>query len=102
MQTLFARYTEQGVSLFSLAQSLEREGIRSPSGLPRWNPSTLRQVLKNPIYMGQLYANRIRAVAVRKRSSALGPVSPVSPWGPPTTKPGLRTTVPWLATSSCA
>lgn len=78
VQTLFARYAEQEVSLFSLAQSLEREGIRSPSGLPRWNPSTLRQVLKNPIYMGQLYANRIRTVAVRKRGSALGSVSPVS------------------------
>jgi site-specific DNA recombinase len=78
VQRLFARYAEQAVSLCSRAQALEREGIRSPRGRPRWNPSTLRQVLKNPIYMGQLYANRLRAVAVRKRGSALGPVSPGS------------------------
>jgi hypothetical protein len=32
---LFARYAEQAVSLFSLAQALEREGICSPRGLPR-------------------------------------------------------------------
>ena len=77
MQTLFARYAEQAVSLFSLALSRERMPSLS-SGLPRWNPSTLRQVLKNPIYMGLLYVNRIRAVAVRQRGSALGSVSPVS------------------------
>ena len=76
--TLFARYAEPAGSLVSRAPSLEREGLRSPSGLPRWTPSTLRQGLKNPISMGQLYANRIRAVAGRKRGAALGSVSPGS------------------------
>ena len=48
--------------------------VDSPAGLPL----PLRQGLKNPISMGQLYANRIRAVAGRKRGAALGSVSPGS------------------------
>ena len=39
-----------------------------------WSPNTLRRLLTNPTYTGQVYAGRLRARAARGRQSALRPV----------------------------
>jgi site-specific DNA recombinase len=71
---LFARYLEEGTTLFGLAQHLRAMGLPSPTGKPLWKPATLRGILTNPAYTGQVYAGRTRARPARQRRSALRPV----------------------------
>src|SRR5215216_7857876 len=49
-------------------------GIVSPSGLSSWHLSTVRGLLTNPVYTGQVFGNRLRARPVERRRSALRPV----------------------------
>ena len=39
-------------SLWQVCKTLEKQRILSPSGMNRWSPSTVRQMLKNPAYKG--------------------------------------------------
>jgi site-specific DNA recombinase len=48
------------VTVMALVQRLDRLGIASPRGRPNWSPSALRGVLTNPIYLGQVFGNRLR------------------------------------------
>ena len=74
VQELFAGYVEDHASLFGLAKHLQVLGIASPTGRPRWSPTTLRGLLTNPAYTGQVYAGRWRARAPRIRRSATHPI----------------------------
>jgi site-specific DNA recombinase len=74
VQELFARYSEEAVSLNGLATQLHAQSIPGPHGQARWSPSSIRRMLMNPVYTGQLYADRIRAVPIRQRGPALRPV----------------------------
>jgi site-specific DNA recombinase len=57
VRDLFAWYVDEGVTVMALVQRLGRLGIASPRGRPNWSPSTLRGVLTNPIYLGQVFGN---------------------------------------------
>ena len=70
VQDLFARYLEDQVSLLGLAKHLQALGIASPTGQRRWSSATLRGLLINPLYAGQIYAGRWRSRAPRIRRSA--------------------------------
>jgi site-specific DNA recombinase len=59
--TLFALYADERCSLFSLASKLQREAIMPPRGGRRWNATTVRHILTNPVYTGHVYAGRIQA-----------------------------------------
>jgi site-specific DNA recombinase len=59
--TLFALYDDERCSLFSLASKLQREAIMPPRGGRRWNATTVRHILTNPVYTGHIYAGRIQA-----------------------------------------
>jgi site-specific DNA recombinase len=72
--SIFTRYTEGGVSLCGIAQQLQQEGVPTPQGKPHWGGSTVRRILRNPVYTGQLYANRLRNIPVQGRCSALRPI----------------------------
>jgi site-specific DNA recombinase len=74
VRDLFAWYVDEGVTVMALVQRLGRLGIASPRGRPNWSPSTLRGVLTNPIYLGQVFGNRLRARPAASRRSALLPV----------------------------
>ena len=74
VRDLFAWYVDEGVTVMALVQRLGRLGIASPRGRPNWSPSTLRGVLTNPIYLGQVFGNRLRARPAEARRSALLPV----------------------------
>jgi len=58
--TLFAVYAEERCSLFSLASKLRRDAVAPPCGKGRWTMSTLRRILTNPVYTGQVYGGRIQ------------------------------------------
>src|ERR687884_1694649 len=60
---LFAMYREPGVSLMRLAVHLDARGVPTPSGAPRWSCATVRGILRNPAYTGQVYAQRTRSRA---------------------------------------
>ncbi len=98
VQELFTSYVEDQGSLFALAKHLRRLGIASPTGRPLWSPTTLRSMLTNPCYTGQVFAGRRRARAVRTRRSATHPIShssdsatltPSEEWVPLATIPAL-------------
>jgi site-specific DNA recombinase len=57
---IFAWYADAGCSLFGLAKKLHREGIAAPRGQGRWNVTTLRGSLTNPVYTGEVYAGRVQ------------------------------------------
>ena len=71
---MFDWYLEPGVTLYQVAKRLSELGIPTPRGKPRWHPSTVGKILRNPIYKGITYANRLRNVPSRRRKSALSPV----------------------------
>jgi site-specific DNA recombinase len=101
VQELFTRFIEDHASLFSLAKHLRALGIASPTGRPHWSPTTLRSILTNPCYTGQIFAGRRRACAPRRRHSALRPIgrpsasmvpTPAEQWVPVASIPALVTT----------
>jgi site-specific DNA recombinase len=57
---IYAGYLEDGVGLIKLAKKLYTQSIPSPTGKPRWGLATLRGILTNPAYTGQVYACRMR------------------------------------------
>ena len=71
---LFAMYREPGTSLMQLAMHLDRRGIPTPSGTPRWSSPTVLGILRNPTYTGQVYAQRTRYRAPTHRRSAVRPI----------------------------
>jgi site-specific DNA recombinase len=71
---LFALYREPGTSLLQLALHLDARGIPTPSGTPRWSSPTIRGILRNPTYTGQVYAQRTQYRAPTHRRSATHPI----------------------------
>ena len=71
---LFAMYREPGVSLMQLALRLDRRGVPTPSGTPRWSSPTIRGMLRNPTHTGQVYAQRTQYRAPVHRRSATHPI----------------------------
>ena len=71
---LFAMYREPGTSLMRLALHLDARGVPTPSGTPRWSSPTIRGILRNPTYTGQVYAQRTRYRAPTHRRSATHPI----------------------------
>lgn len=74
VQEVFARYVEAEASLFGLANHLYALGVASPTGRPRWTPTSLRSLLTNPTYTGQVYAGRWCSRPPRVRRSAVRPI----------------------------
>jgi len=64
------------MGLLGVAKALGREGIATPNGHARWNTATLRGMLTNPCYTGQVYAGRTRAQPPRIRRSGAAPDRP--------------------------
>jgi site-specific DNA recombinase len=71
---MFSLYLEGRCWLAGVAKYLMALGIPAPQGGKRWNCSTVRRILSNPVYMGKVYASRERARPVTRRRSALGPI----------------------------
>ena len=74
IQEIFACYLEDGATLSRVAVALEQHGILTPHGRRHWSRATIRWILRNPVYLGQVYANRTQARPARQRHSPLQPV----------------------------
>jgi site-specific DNA recombinase len=71
---IFAWYLEDHHSLLSVVGRLQELGVPSPSGKKMWGLATLRGILTNPVYIGQVYAGRTRVRPPRIRRSATHPI----------------------------
>jgi site-specific DNA recombinase len=71
---IFALYLELGTSLQQVAYALRHRGIGSPTGRPWWGLSSLRGLLTNPVYTGQVYAGRLRYRPARIRRAYTHPL----------------------------
>lgn len=58
---LFRRVREDGTSVLDLVRWLEAEGTPPPEA-ERWSLNTVRRILRNPIYMGQIVYGRAALV----------------------------------------
>ncbi len=74
IRQLFAQYLEPGGTIHALACWLMRQGMRTPSGKKLWSPATVRAMLTNPTYTGQLFAGRFRRREAKRRHSPLRPI----------------------------
>ena len=76
VQQIFAWYTdpETHVSIHWIVNQLNAQKIPTPRGGKRWNPSTVRGILRSPTYTGTAYSGRTRPKPARQRKSALLPV----------------------------
>jgi site-specific DNA recombinase len=74
VKEIYARYLQDGVSLYALARDLHRRQIKSPTGQEWWHLASLHNLLSNPAYMGEVYGARTRVQRSRQRVSALRPV----------------------------
>jgi len=57
---MFVWYAEEGRSLYRLTQKLHQDGVAPPRVQGRWNVQTLRGILTNPVYAGEVYAGRLQ------------------------------------------
>ncbi len=73
VREMFAWYADEGHSFCSLARLLEQRGIRTSTGLKRWNLASIRGLLTNPAYAGKVYGNRWHRRGTLERRSATAP-----------------------------
>jgi site-specific DNA recombinase len=71
VRDIFAWYVQESGTLLNLSKRLRELGIVSPSGKRHWSTATLRLLLTNPAYTGQVFAGRVRSVATQQRRSPL-------------------------------
>jgi site-specific DNA recombinase len=60
VREIFDRYVEQRESITQIARSLTEQGVPTRTGTPRWGPSTIWAILRNPAYTGQAAYGRRR------------------------------------------
>ena len=98
VREMFACYLGEDISLYGLVQHLHELMIPSPKGNVYWNTATVRGILTNPAYTGQVYANRTHRVKPRIRRSATHPIGkpgesrqavPEESWIPVTSIPAI-------------
>ncbi len=98
VREIFAWYAEEQSSLCGLAKHLQAHGVPTPSGKRIWSLCTLRAILRQPAYTGQVYAERYRSRPPRVRRSATHPIGrphatlveqPPEAWIPVATIPAI-------------
>ena len=71
---IFSWYLQEDHSLLSVAKHLFDLNICSPTGKKRWGLATLRALLTNPAYVGQVYAGRSQYRPPKVRRSSTHPI----------------------------
>jgi len=74
IKQIFAQYLEPGGNLNRVVRRLMAQGVHTPSGKKRWSQATVRGMLTNPTYTGQLFAGRWRRRDPKRRLSPLKPI----------------------------
>jgi len=97
---IFAEYLQDGAGLIQVAKHLYVRGIPSPTGKKRWGLASIRGVLTNPAYTGQVFAGRMNYRPAKIRRSATHPIGhphqsatlkPQAEWIPVAAIPALVT-----------
>lgn len=70
VQEIFAEYLRDGASLFQVAKYLLKLGYLSPTGKKTWGLASIRGILTNPAYTGQVFAGRMQYHEAKIRRSA--------------------------------
>jgi len=70
VREIYAWYAQEASSLYGLARHLQALEVLTPSGKQLWSLSTLRAILRQPAYTGQVYAERYRQRPAKIRRSA--------------------------------
>ncbi|MCH8870895.1 MAG: recombinase family protein [Chloroflexi bacterium] len=65
---IFRRYIEDGLSIRKIAKELRDDGILSPRGREKWDPSSISNMLRNPMYGGKAFGLRHKAVEPSERT----------------------------------
>src|SRR5690348_5422107 len=73
---LFDWYLEPQATIYRIARRLTELGVATTRGKPRWNPASVRGILRNPAYTGRALTNRTRVAPARRRKSAMLPAGP--------------------------
>jgi site-specific DNA recombinase len=73
---LFDWYLEPQATIYRLARRLTEPGVATTRGGPRWNPASVRGILRNPAYTGRALTNRTRVAPARRRKPAMLPAGP--------------------------
>jgi len=88
IQRLFERYASGSYGMYSLCKDLNAEGVLGPKGRP-WSRGTVRTILQNPIYKGDLVWNRttqakffrfLGGKIVKVEGELLSPSNPEQEW----------------------
>lgn len=58
---------KEGASLYTTAHILSEIGIPTPKGGTHWRASAIRNIIHNPIYMGQVWVNKYQRLENRKQ-----------------------------------
>lgn len=76
VQQIFALFTDPQASttLYGVVKQLSEAGIPTPTGKQRWSVTTVRGILRSPVYIGRALYGRTRPVAAQRRKSALQPI----------------------------
>jgi site-specific DNA recombinase len=74
IRELFMRYLEAAETLRGLVKYVLGLGLPSPRGGARWSAASIRGMLTNPTYTGQVYSGRKRMRPARARRSATHPI----------------------------
>ena len=77
---MFVWYAEEGRSLYRLAQKLHQDGVTPPRVQGRWNVQTLRGILTNPVYTGEVYAGRLQEACGTGATATPRRVRPREDW----------------------
>jgi site-specific DNA recombinase len=106
---IFACYLEPGASLLQVARTLRERQIQTPTGKLVWGLATVRGILRNPAYTGQVYTGRMRYRPPSIRRSATHPIGrshdsgtlvPPAEWIPVATIPAIVTQAQFDLTQS--
>ena len=83
VRELFTRYLEAHETLRGLVKYVLGLGLPSPRGRARWSAASVRGILTNPTYTGQVYSGRKRMRPAQRRRSATHPIGQLAQgWDP--------------------
>jgi site-specific DNA recombinase len=83
VRELFTRYLEAPETIRGLVKYMLGLGLPSPRGRARWSAASVRGILTNPAYTGQVYSGRKRMRPARQRRSATHPIGTLAQgWDP--------------------
>jgi site-specific DNA recombinase len=97
---LFDWYLEPQAPVYQLALRLTDLGVATPMGKPRWNPASVRGILRNPAYTGRALTNRTRVAPARQRKSALLPAGPGTSHAPRPPEDWIEVAVPQIVSGT--